>query len=172
MRGEFVDAVEIEVEFDEAREGGLVERIGGDGAGERGARVVGGVDVDEALRDREKVFRAKVGLVEIIGEKKARGFVVVETEVREGEEAVDDWGEAGGPVGILLQERLAGGDGSVEIARDDERFDGENRVGLPRKFVRGGVFAETASEGNIAGVGREIGECEQCGRIGREVADK
>jgi len=69
VRREFVDAVEIEVEFDEAGERGLIERIDDEGAGEGGAGVVGGVDVDEALRDREEVFGAEVGLVEVVCEQ-------------------------------------------------------------------------------------------------------
>ena len=89
MRGEFVDAIEIEVEFDEARERGLIERICDDGAGEGDAGVVGGVDVDEPLGDGEEVFGAEVGLVEIVRQEKTSGVGVVEAEVRDGEEAVE-----------------------------------------------------------------------------------
>lgn len=56
---EFVDAVEVELEFDEAGERGLIQRIGGDGACERLAGCFAGVDLHEAAGNREQIFGAE-----------------------------------------------------------------------------------------------------------------
>src|ERR1019366_2960006 len=89
VRGEFVDAVKVEVELDEAGQRGLVERIGGNGADQGLAGVFGGVDVDEALRDGEEIFSAKGGLVEVAGEQQARVIGVAQPEVGDGLEAAE-----------------------------------------------------------------------------------
>ena len=172
MRGEFVDVIEVKVEFDEAGERGLVERIGDNGAHERLAGVVGGVDVDEALRDGEEVFGAEAGLIEVVGEQEAGALGVAESEVGDGLEAVEDGGEARGPIGVVVQQIAGGVEGAMKITRDDEGLHGEDGVWFPSKMVRAGELGELASERDIAGIGGEIGEREERAGIVGKVADK
>lgn len=172
MRGEFVDAVEVEIEFDEPGECGLIEGIDGDGAHEGLAGGHGGVDLGEALRDREEILGAEVRLVEIICEEEAGRVEFAETEVGDGAKAVEHGLEAGGKVLVRAEERISGVEGAVKIASRDEGFDMEECVWLPGKIVGLRVIEQAASEPRIAGVGGEIGEGKERGRIGRKIAEK
>jgi hypothetical protein len=170
VRGEFVDAIEVEIEFDEAGEGGLIERIGGDGAEERPARLLVGVDVGQAVGDREKIFGAEIRLVEEVGEIEAGSVGVAGAVVGDRLQATKERDIAGVPVGVFAQEIADGIERSLIVARNDQGFDDEEGVGFPRKAVGLGVIVEAAGKRDIAGVGRKVGEGEERRRVGREIA--
>ncbi len=82
VRGELVDV--IEVEFDEAGDGGLVRRIDRDGAEEGRTRLFAGVDGRQSVCDGEEILGTKIGLVEEVSEEEVGGVDVAEAIVGDG----------------------------------------------------------------------------------------
>lgn len=172
MGREFVEAIEIEVEFDETRQSGLIERIGGDRVDESLAGVFFSADVDEALRKGEEVFGPKVRLVKVARQHEATAVVVVQSKVGDRLKAADHEAEAGVPVGIFAREIAGCIKGVAEVARDDQRFHGENGVRFPSGTALAREFGQTARQRNVTAGGGKIGQREQCNWIGGEIANE
>jgi hypothetical protein len=159
------------VEADEFREGGLVERINGDGAGEDAAGGGNGVEETELLGEEEGVGGAETGGVEEGVEHKLGAFGVAEAEKGEGAEAVEGAGEEGIVFVFLAEGGFGSSKGGAVIGGGDLGL-GEGEVegvgeilALAGKFQRalderglGGIAAKPREEHEGLGVGGEVGE--------------
>ncbi len=133
MGGQGGSGAGVEFEPDKLGQGGLVERVGLDGAGQGGAGEFGGAEGLEAVGDGDEVVGAEILARQEVFEGEAGFVVAAETAEGDGLQAVDRGGEAAAGCGRLLGEAGEEGERGLIFAGDE--------VGLRKQERgRGGVF--------------------------------
>ncbi|MBI3884187.1 MAG: hypothetical protein HY302_00410 [Opitutae bacterium] len=170
VAGKEVDVAVGEFKADELGERGLVERVGGKGAGEQHPGLVADADSREAIGDGDEVIGTEVRLGEEVIEEKAGLVGLAEPVERDGLEAVEDGGELFGPFGRgagVSGDQIQGG---PIFAGDDVGFGDHEGGTFDGRVERAGEVIDAGGEGGAAGVGGELGEGEQGGGFAGEIA--